>query len=131
MWKEIIICGIIFFLIIGGNIITQKYTKGAVDEITEKLENLKKEILKENNEINISELDNQMNNLEEYWNKSHEKLAYFIEHDELEKVDTELTFLRSYTKQNEYTEAISHLDNGAFILHHIKDKYAFNLQNVF
>ncbi len=65
------------------------------------------------------------------WERRHDKLAYFIEHDELEKVKTDLTALNSFIETKEYAEAISELDKCVFVLKHIEDKYAFNLQNVF
>lgn len=65
------------------------------------------------------------------WQEKHDKLAYFIEHDELEKVETELIVIKSYIETEDYEESISELDKGVFILKHIEDKYAFNLQNVF
>ena len=58
-------------------------------------------------------------------------MAYFIEHDELEKVDTNITALKSFIETNEYAEAISELDKSVFVLRHIEEKYAFSLENVF
>ena len=63
--------------------------------------------------------------------KKHDKLAYFIEHDELEKVETDLVSIKSYIETQEYEQAVGELDKGAFVLKHIEDKYAFNLQNIF
>lgn len=65
------------------------------------------------------------------WEKRHEKLAYFIEHDELEKVETELVTIKSDIETEDYEELISGIDKSVFILKHIEDKYAFNLENVF
>ncbi len=67
----------------------------------------------------------------EQWKKRHDKLAYFIEHDELEKVETELIAIKSFIETQEYAQTISELDKGVFLLTHIEDKYAFNLQNIF
>lgn len=58
-------------------------------------------------------------------------MAYYIEHDELEKVETNLTALKSFVDSNEYVDAMSELDKSVFVLKHIEDKYAFNLQNIF
>lgn len=61
----------------------------------------------------------------------HKKLAYYIEHDELEKVDTAIVTMKSYIKTNDYSLAIAELEEGKFVLEHIKDKNSFNLQNIF
>lgn len=65
------------------------------------------------------------------WQEKHDKLAYFIEHDELEKVETELVAIKSSIETEDYEESISELDKSVFILKHIEDKYDFNMQNVF
>ena len=58
---------------------------------------------------------------------------YVIEAEENgeEEVKTDLTALNSFIETKEYAEAISELDKCVFVLKHIEDKYAFNLQNVF
>ena len=72
-----------------------------------------------------------MEEIKKSWEARHDKLAYFIEHDELEKVETDLTSLKSFIETNSYSEATSELDKSVFVLQHIEDKYAFNLENVF
>lgn len=133
MGKETIICIIIVITIIVGNTITQKYTVESVQELSDNLENLKKDIsnLEQQEHLKIQEASNKINQIESNWEERHDKLAYFIEHDELEKVETNLTALKSFIETNEYPEAISELDKAMFLLDHIEDKYAFNLQNVF
>ena len=44
MKKELIICIIIFIIIILGNVITQKYTKESVENLSKELESLKIDI---------------------------------------------------------------------------------------
>ena len=65
------------------------------------------------------------------WNEYQEKLAYYIEHDELEKVTTELTKLKADVETENYEFAIENLDNCIFILEHIKDKSALKIVNIF
>lgn len=129
MKKELIICVIIVVAIVIMDIITQKYTINSVETISNNLNELKNEIKDEKNEI--SNVEKNMDNLFSKWEKIHDKLAYYIEHDELEKVDVYLVGLKSYIQNNEETEAIEELDKCTFILKHIKDKQAFNVQNIF
>ena len=58
-------------------------------------------------------------------------MAYFIEHNELEKVETNLTNIKSYIEEDELDMAISSIDEAEFILKHIKEKNSFNLENIF
>lgn len=132
MWKETIICIIIVIAIIIGNVITQNYTVESVREISSNLDELKNQILKvEKENGNKEEVNEKIKKVRSQWESRHDKLAYFIEHDELEKVETSLTGLSSFIETEEYTEATSELDKSNFILKHIEEKYAFNLENIF
>ena len=127
MYKETIICIFIIILIIGLDIITQNYTKKSTIEITDCLSKLKDEIEKENLEnakLKIEELDNK-------WDNRHDKLAYYIEHDELEKVDTAIVQVKSFVENDDIPSAMAELETGKFVLEHIERKYKFNLQNIF
>ena len=127
MQKELVICVILVILIIIGDIITQNYTKNTVNYITGELENLKQSLLEKSNEkanVEIDKIDNK-------WNEVYDKLAYYIEHDELEKVETNFTACKSLAKTEEYEQAISELEKTVFVLNHITDKYSFNLVNIF
>ena len=127
MYKETIICIFIIILIIGLDIITQNYTKKSTIEITDCLSELKDEIENENLEnakLKIEELDNK-------WENRRDKLAYYIEHDELEKVDTAIVQVKSFVENDDIPSAMAELENGKFVLEHIERKYKFNLQNIF
>lgn len=134
MKKELIICIIIFTAIVIGNIITQNYTKQSVNNLSNELEELKENIggkIGENNNKENEALIQKINDITKNWEERHDKLAYYIEHNELEKVEDNLTGLSSLVKTNEYPDAIKELDKCVFILKHIEEKYAFNLENIF
>lgn len=132
MWKEAVICIVIVLVIIIGNIGTQNYTVESVKVLSEKLQDLKMDVTKLKDQEEASEeTKNKMEAIQEEWSKRHDRLAYFIEHDELEKVENNLIGMDSYVESGEYAEAISELDKGVFILRHIEEKYAFKLENVF
>lgn len=126
MFKEVIISIMIVISIIVLDLCTQNYTKETVKETTEMLNNLKVQI--KENEENI--LDN-LKGIFDNWEIRRKKMAYFIEHDELEKVETNLTNIKSYIEEKDIDMAISSIDETEFILEHIKEKNAFNLENIF
>jgi len=105
MYKETTICICIIILIIWLDILTQNYTKTSTIE-------------------KLGELDKK-------WDEKHDKLAYYIEHDELEKVDTAIVQVKSFVENEEIPSAIAELETGKFVLEHIERKYKFNLQNIF
>mgnify|MGYP004612129843 FL=1 len=127
MYKEVVICIVVIILIVFLDIFTQKYTRSTTSDITQILAALKGDMLKEDKD----KIEEKVKILDEKWGKKHDRLAYYIEHDELEKVDTAIVSLKSYVETDDYSSAIAELDEGKFILEHIQKKYAFNLENIF
>ena len=128
MKKEIIVCIIILILIIGGDIITQSYSKNSTEEITKELQELQK-LIESNAETNI--IIEKINDIENNFNEDYNKLAYFIEHEELEKVKTGIVSIKAYTKSEELGETMNEVDKTIYILEHIVEKYKVNLKNIF
>lgn len=127
MFKEIVICVIIVVSIVSLDVFTQRYTQKTTSEITDVVADLKGEILNEDK----NKIDEIVKTLEEKWGQKHDKLAYYIEHDELEKVDTAIVSLKSYVETEDFSSAIAELDEGRFVIEHIQRKYAFTLENIF
>ena len=129
VYKELIISIVVVGLIILGNIITQNNTIKSVNEISGGLENLREIISKD--EVDAEKSKDKMQEVEKVWEERYEKMAYYIEHNELEKVETELTKLKADIDMKEYTMGVENLDNCIFILKHIKDKTALKVVNIF
>lgn len=129
MAKESVICIVIVVLIFVGDIITQKYTNDSINEALVNLNQLREELNKEDVDFIISK--DKIISICDDWNRRHKKLAYYIEHDELEKVETDLSVLYAYIYVEEDKEAISELDRTVYVLKHIEHKNLFNLENIF
>ena len=129
MYKEVIISIIIVITIITGNVLTRNYTKSSIDRMNEELAQMREELIKE--ERKDQKLVEQMSQLDKKWQELSGKLAYYIEHDELEKVQTELVALKANIDTQEYETGIENLDRCKFILDHIKDKEALKIKNIF
>lgn len=131
MIKELVISVIIVILIFVGNTVTQNFTDESVKEATGLLNGLREEIIKDEEEVDLEKAKQKVDEIHEKWDVRYEKLAYYIEHNELEKVETELTGLRGYIEKKEYIEGLAELDKSVYILEHIKQKSNFNLKNIF
>lgn len=127
MFKETMICIVIVVVIFSLDMFTQKYTESSANNISNMFSDLKFEIIKQDK----NKIDEQIKNIDKRWGEMHKKLAYYIEHDELEKVDTAIVKMKSYIEMDEYPSAVAELDEGKFVMDHIKDKYLFSLQNIF
>ena len=159
MLKEFTICTMIIVGILVGNGISQGYSRNSIEDINEKLTGLEETIVGEtvkqekddssqemsdeeddgkSEEINKEEVNSRKEEIikkeeEIYkqWDDMFAKLAYYIEHEELEKFSRNLENLKTYMRLEQYDNAIKEINEGIFILNHIEDKYSFNLQNIF
>lgn len=129
MKKEAIICVIIVILILLGHILLQSYSKNAIGETTANLGELKEMLFEEN--VDKDKAKNKIDEVHEKWDKRYVTLAFFIEHNELEKVETELTGLRSSIETEEYSEAQNELARAEYILKHIEEKNKLSWKNIF
>ena len=127
MYKEIIIIIVVVAIVFGLDIISNNYLKNAVIELSKELNELKGPIISENKE----EAQSQMLKVKETWAEKYKVLAYYIEHDELEKVETELVRLSADIDMEEYKHCINELNASIFILEHIQKKEELDIISIF
>ena len=127
MYKEILIIIIVIILVVSLDIISGNYTKASVEKLTNELDLLRIEILEENKETS----ENKMEEIKKIWKEKYKLLAYYIEHDELEKVETELTRLEANIEVKEYKHCIEEIDVTIFILKHIQQKEKLDIKSIF
>lgn len=126
MSKEIVITVIILVAIIGLNAFVGKYVDDKLNYVLSELNDLRPLVEEEKYE----EANQKIDEIDEYWKKSEDIVSFFVEHDELEKVMTEYTSLKTYCKL-EQEEAFEALDKMAFIIKHIEEKDDLKLKNIF
>lgn len=127
LYKEFFFIIIIIFAIFIGDYITQNFTKNTVNTLTYDLNNLKNQLT----EKSYEEANKQLEKIQIGIDEVHHKLSYYLEHNEIEKVETDFTACKSLIKTGDYNLAIEELEKTIFVLNHITDKYSFNLDNIF
>ena len=127
MLKEAVICVVIIIGIFGLEIYTQNFTSKSVNEITEIFSNIEENIAKQDRE----QIKKEIESIGNKWEEKQRKLAYYIEHDELEKVHTAIVTMKSYVETENFSAAMAELEEGKFVIEHIHEKNSFNLQNIF
>ena len=127
MFKEIIISISIITSVVVLNWFLQDYTKNSIVKVKQELEELKQNLT----EKDVSKVETKMNQISKKWDSVHSKMAIYIEHDELEKVKTNLVALKGFIEAKEYESGISEINKGIYVLEHIAEKYDFSIVNVF
>lgn len=129
MKKEIIITIVTILVILVGDMITQNCTKKCVSETNKELTELKQKILLE--EKNSDEQKKQSEEIYNKWKENSKVLAYYIEHDELEKVDVQIQIITADLEAKTPEDSISEIEQAVYLLHHIEEKRALKLKNIF
>lgn len=129
MYKELIISAIIILTIFILDNLTQKYTDFAINEAIQDISQILETIKK--NKIELSIITKETNQKYEKWLKQHKILAFYIEHNELEKVKTNYIGGKSLIEAGKYDDAIPELEKTKYILEHINEKYSLDWANIF
>lgn len=138
MYREIISIIIIIFLIISMDMITEKYTKKTVEDISNKLIEVRNigSILKKNEEKGEENkrqkdiINEKINLVYDDWKKKYKILSYYLEHDELEKVETDIVNIKSFVEVEDYDMTIEEIDSCIYVLNHIENKEKLSLSNI-
>lgn len=129
MYKEIIISIAIIIFILVINKYTADYTNEAVEIMSEELTQLKQNVLEEN--PNKETIESNIKKIEEKWGEKNNTLACYIEHDELEKINTEMTSIKSFIEVEDYKKSIENIDKCNYIIEHLKEKEVLSIINIF
>ena len=129
MLKETLISLFSVILIVVGNSITGSYAKDSINNLSNQLQELRG--ITAIDDVNYKEAKDKADVVYSSWQERYNKLAYFIEHNELEKVETALTQARSNIETEEQSEAVAQIDTTMFLLSHIEHKLSFKLENIF
>lgn len=124
--KETLISISIIIVIFCLDIMMQKYTEKVVSTMNNYINDLRTDIRDEN----YSKLDQNINDMNDKWDEFKNVLSVYIEHDELEKVETYLAGYKSYVETHDKDMALNDLDKTEFILEHISNKYKFTIENI-
>ena len=101
-----------------------------VSETVKSLNELRDEIKKKDNEIDSKVANKKIDDIHKEWDWNYDTLAYYIEHDELEKVTTQMRIIKADFESDLEEEVIPEIEEGIYILEHIKEKETLNLKNV-
>lgn len=138
MKKEIIVASFIIIFVVVAEIVTANTTDKKMTDMNNKLEVLEIMVQESMNEDDVAkkdmrnqEIKNCVVQIKNKWEKDEEILSLYIEHDELEKIGTEVHSLYSYIESRDDTECLDSIARLEFILDHLSKKQDFKLNNFF
>ncbi len=153
MKKEIITICIIIILIVIAHAVTQIYTQNFFDSISEDLSIVEEKMLSEVDDknvvydvkndkddsddktsektINKAEIEDDIKNVEKKWREKYNYFANFVEHDELEKVETQLISIKANAGVGNFDKCVDEIEKCKFIIKHIEEKDSLKIVNIF
>ena len=99
-------------------------------EIEEKIDDILENALSKENYVKEDEIKN-IEEFEKEWKDIENKLAYFIEHDELEKVGVAIILMKANVEADLKEDAYEKMQELKFRIEHIKTKQKLELNNFF
>ncbi|MBR3697127.1 MAG: DUF4363 family protein [Clostridia bacterium] len=102
-------------------------TNKLMEDIINDLGKLENRIL-EKNEKEINKMAKELKN---NWEKTENKLSFFVEHEVAEKVSLKITTIVENVKNEENQNALEDIAETKLLLKHIERKYNLTFKNVF
>lgn len=127
MYKEMIVSIVIVIAIFLSDYLIQNYAKKSVEDIRQDLQEVRQGL----EQRNLEQTEEKIRKTENDWNNIKDKIACYIEHNELNKVETNFTLCKSLARIENYDLALSKLDETIFVLEHINERYVLSLENIF
>lgn len=126
MYKELVISVIVVILVIVINFTMEKLIDERLNHVIHLLADMRTAIKEED----YDKANEKSKEIDSYWKGSQNFLSCYIEHDELEKVETEFTSLKACLEIQE-EDCLEYIDRMSFIVEHIEKKDDFVLENIF
>ena len=127
MYKEMIVSIVIVIAIFLSDYLIQNYAKKSVENIRQDLQEVRQGL----EQRNLEQAEEKIKKTENDWDNIKDKIACYIEHNELNKVETNFTLSKSLARLENYDLALSKLDETIFVLEHINERYVLSLENIF
>lgn len=124
--KILLIFGILAF-IVTLEVCLSRMTDNLVDQTLQQLENLTEILKNEDFEKSKSKSEE----LKQKWFEYEEKLAFFMEHDELEKISLKIAIISENSLNEAYDSALEDVIETTYLLEHVKDKLKLKIKNIF
>ena len=99
---------IIIAIVITFNIICSNYTSNSVSDLECGLNQMRQDLENENKDE--EKINKDLIMIKQSWKEKYQKLAFYIEHDELEKIENDIYAITADIETEEYEQAIENIE---------------------
>ena len=126
MFEQITIVIIIVILIIFLEVVTFKNTAYSISKMLDEINSISNLLEKDMNKAK-----EKSKNIFEKWEELENKMNYYLEHDELEKVGRQVKILESQIETENDLDIKQNIAEINFLLKHIEEKPKITIDNIF
>lgn len=126
MFEQITIVIVIVILIIFLEVVTSKNTAYSISKMLDEINSISNLLEKDMNKAK-----EKSKNIFEKWEELENKMNYYLEHDELEKVGRQMNILESQIKSENILDIKQNIAEIKFLLKHIEEKPKTRVDNIF
>ena len=135
MKRTLVVCIIIIIFIIMSDLLLRKYADNKFDYMIGKLTDInnsielvddKPEMVSNSREGNKKIIED----LESMWEKDYTIMSCYLEHNELEKVKTQMVIIQAGMETNDVSYIYEEVNRALYIIEHIKDKSELKIDNI-
>ena len=130
-YKTLIFAISILIIIIILDIIFENYSKNAIEKINSNIDKISKAFEIEGENYDKEKLEKFSEKARDEWRKREDILSCFIEHDEVEKINTKLDVLYTQVKNEVWMDAKSTVSEVKRLVKYLEGKYELSIQNIF
>lgn len=124
---KILLIVILLIAVLALNVLVGWYTDNSIDDMETKIDELKQLLL----DGNYEESKTKSEKIRDDWDEYENKFAYFMDHEEIEKLSVKVAAIAENATNKEYELALEDSVETKFLLEHVKDKLKLKLNNVF
>lgn len=125
--QKILFIVLLMLIIIILDVCLNKCTNRLIDSTLSELGILKEFLVDEKDE----ESKIKGEELNKKWFEYENKLSFYIEHDELEKISAKIAIISENALNKEYESALEDVIETKYLLEHVKEKNKLKLSNIF
>lgn len=125
--REYIVIIVILIIVFLTEYITNKNLDDSIKWMSDGIASVENKIVEDNTE----EAKNEFKDLKNKWKEESDKLALFVEHNELEKISNDIVIIESNLESDETDKILENIDELQFMLEHIQEKNKLKLKNIF
>ena len=131
-YRHLVAAILIVIVIIILDIILENFTNKKIEAINKNLSEIEKIIQEDKyDDVTSKKMEDKYKAMIKKWDSSQKILSCYIEHDQIEKIDSKIKIIKTQIESKSYSDAIQTISETKLLVKYMQTKQDFTLENVF